>query len=129
MKCEIESSNGIMYLKGIDGDKQLEIADYIELHESSLFMVSLILDKKEYFYGGKNHIKYTKLWGCIDTMMNIVVPFIYQHMQIEFNYIRADKEVGYNIFFESPEYASYYFNQYGVPVIYSTLKSATALIR
>lgn len=56
MKCEIESSNGIMYLKGIDGDKQLEIADYIELHESSLFMVSLILDKKEYFYGGKNHI-------------------------------------------------------------------------
>ena len=129
MKCEIESSNGIMYLKGIDGDKQLEIADYIELHESSLFMVSLILDKKESFYGGKNHIKYTKLWGCIDTMMNIVVPFIYQHMQIEFNYIRADKEVGYNIFFESPEYASYYFNQYGVPVIYSTLKSATALIR
>ena len=46
MKCEIESSNGIMYLKGIDGDKQLEIADYIKLHESSLFMVSLILDKK-----------------------------------------------------------------------------------
>ena len=38
MKCEIESSNGIMYLKGIDGDKQLEIADYIELHESSIFL-------------------------------------------------------------------------------------------
>lgn len=122
MKCEIESSNGIMYLKGIDGDKQLEIADYIELHDSSLLMVSLILDKKEYFYGGKNHVIYTKLWGCIDSMMNVVVPFIYSHMKVEFNYIRADKEVGYNIYFESPEYASYYFNQYGVPVIYSTKK-------
>ena len=53
MKCEIESSNGIMYLKGIDGDKQLEIADYIELHDSSLLMVSLILDKKNIFVGGR----------------------------------------------------------------------------
>lgn len=52
-------------------------------------------------------------------MMNVVVPFIYSHMKVEFNYIRADKEVGYNIVFESSEYASYYFNQYGVPVIYS----------
>lgn len=57
--------------------------------------------------------------GCIDSMMNVVVPFIYSHMKVEFNYIRADKEVGYNIVFESSEYASYYFNQYGVPVIYS----------
>lgn len=57
MKCEIESSNGIMYLKGIDGDKQLEIADYIELHESSLFMVSLILDKKRIFLWGKESYK------------------------------------------------------------------------
>lgn len=52
-------------------------------------------------------------------MMDVVVPFIYSHMKVEFNYIRADKEVGYNIVFESPEYASCYFNQYGVPVIYS----------
>lgn len=81
-------------------------------------MVSLILDKK-YFYWGKNHVIYTKLWGCIDSMMDVVVPFIYSHMKVEFNYIRADKEVGYNIVFESPEYASCYFNQYGVPVIYS----------
>lgn len=122
MKCKIETSNGIMFLKGIDGDKRLEIADYIELHDSSLLMVSLILDKKEYFYRGKNHVIYTKLWGCIDSMMNVVVPFIYSHMKVEFNYIRADKEVGYNIVFKSPEYASYYFNQYGVPVIYSTKK-------
>ena len=50
MKCKIETSNGIMFLKGIYGDKRLEIADYIELHDSSLLMVSLILDKKEYFY-------------------------------------------------------------------------------
>lgn len=57
--------------------------------------------------------------GGIDSMMNVVVPFIYSHMKVEFNYIRADKEVGYNIVFESSEYASYYFNQYGVPVIYS----------
>lgn len=57
--------------------------------------------------------------GCIDSMMNVVVPFIYSHMKVEFNYIRTDKEVGYNIVFESSEYASYYFNQYGVPVIYS----------
>lgn len=92
MKCEIETSNGIMFLKGIDGDKRLEIADYIELHDSSLLMVSLILDKKEYFYWGKNHVIYTKLWGCIDSMMNVIVPFIYQHMQIEFNYIRAEKD-------------------------------------
>ena len=42
--------------------------------------------------------------GCIDSMMNVVVPFIYSHMKVEFNYIRADKEVGYNIVFESPEY-------------------------
>lgn len=122
MKCKIETSNGVMFLKGIDGDKRLEIADYIELHDSSLLMVSLILDKKEYFYWGKNHVIYTKLWGCIDSMMNVVVPFIYSHMKVEFNYIRADKEVGYNIVFKSPEYASYYFNLYGVPVIYSTKK-------
>lgn len=122
MKCEIETSNGIMFLKGIDGDKRLEIADYIELHDSSSLMVSLIHDKKEYFYWGKNHVIYTKLWGCIDSMMNVVVPFIYSHMKVEFNYIRADKEVGYNIVFQSPEYSSYYFNQYGVPVIYSTKK-------
>ena len=62
MKCKIETSNGIMFLKGIDGDKPLEIADYIELHDSSLLMVSLILDKKEYFDWGKNHVIYTKLW-------------------------------------------------------------------
>ena len=92
MKCEIETSNGIMFLKGIDGDKRLEIADYIELHDSSLLMVSLILDKKEYFYWGKNHVIYTKLWGCIDSMMNVVVPFIYSHMKVEFNYIRAEKD-------------------------------------
>ena len=108
MKCKIETSNGIMFLKGIDGDKRLEIADYIEIHDSSLLMVSLILDKKEYFDCGKNHVIYTKLWGCIDSMMNVVVPFIYSHMKVEFNYIRADKEVGYNIVFKSPEYASYY---------------------
>ena len=60
--------------------------------------------------------------GCIDSMMNVVVPFIYSHMKVESNYIRADKEVGYNIVFESPEYASYYFNQYVVPVIYSTFE-------
>ena len=47
MKCKIETSNGIMFLKGIDGDKRLEIADYIELHDSSLLMVSLILDKPQ----------------------------------------------------------------------------------
>ena len=29
MKCKIETSNGIMFLKGIDGDKRLEIADFI----------------------------------------------------------------------------------------------------
>ena len=34
--------------------------------------------------------------GCIDSMMNVVVPFIYSHMKVEFNYIRADKEVEYN---------------------------------
>ena len=38
MKCKIETSNGIMFLKGIDGDKRLEIADYIELHDSSLLI-------------------------------------------------------------------------------------------
>lgn len=38
MKCEIEISNGIMFLKGIDGGKRLEIADYIELHDSSLLI-------------------------------------------------------------------------------------------
>ena len=92
MKCKIETSNGIMFLKGIDGDKRLEIADYIELHDSSLLMVSLILDKKEYFDCGKNHVIYTKLWGCIDSMMNVVVPFIYSHMKVEFNYIRAEKD-------------------------------------
>ena len=53
MKCKIETSNGIMFLKGIDGDKRLEIADYIELHDSSLNMVSLILDKKNIFVGGR----------------------------------------------------------------------------
>ena len=53
MKCKIETSNGIMFLKGIYGDKRLEIADYIELHDSSLLMISLILDKKEYFYWGR----------------------------------------------------------------------------
>lgn len=47
MNCKIETSNGIMFLKGIDGDKRLEIADYIELHDSSLLMVSLILDKPQ----------------------------------------------------------------------------------
>ena len=118
MKCKIETSNGIMFLKGIDGDKRLEIADYIELHDSSLLMVSLILDKKEYFYWGKNHVIYTKLWGCIDSMMNVVVPFIYQHMQIEFNYIRAEKDNSHYL----EGYDSYYFNMHGVPVIYSTKK-------
>ena len=53
MKCKIETSNGIMFLKGIDRDKRLEIADYIELYDSSLLMVSLILDKKEYFDWGR----------------------------------------------------------------------------
>ena len=53
MKRKIETSNGIMFLKGIDGDKRLEIADYIELYDSSLLMVSLILDKKEYFDWGR----------------------------------------------------------------------------
>lgn len=118
MKCKIETSNGIMFLKGIDGDKRLEIADYIELHDSSLLMVSLILDKKEYFDWGKNHVIYTKLWGCIDSMMNVVVPFIYQHMQIEFNYIRAEKDNSHYL----EGYDSYYFNMHGVPVIYSTKK-------
>lgn len=118
MKCKIETSNGIMFLKGINGDKRLEIADYIELHDSSLLMVSLILDKKEYFDWGKNHVIYTKLWGCIDSMMNVVVPFIYQHMQIEFNYIRAEKDNSHYL----EGYDSYYFNMHGVPVIYSTKK-------
>lgn len=53
MKCKIETSNGIMFLKGINGDKRLEIADYIELHDSSLLMVSLILDKKNILIGGR----------------------------------------------------------------------------
>lgn len=118
MKCKIETSNGIMFLKGINGDKRLEIADYIELHDSSLLMVSLNLDKKEYFDWGKNHVIYTKLWGCIDSMMNVVVPFIYQHMQIEFNYIRAEKDNSHYL----EGYDSYYFNMHGVPVIYSTKK-------
>lgn len=96
----------------------MEIADYIELHDSSLLMVSLILDKKEYFDWGKNHVIYTKLWGCIDSMMNVVVPFIYQHMQIEFNYIRAEKDNSHYL----EGYDSYYFNMHGVPVIYSTKK-------
>lgn len=122
MKCKIEITNGVKYLKGIDNNKLYEVSDYIELHESSLVMIGLIIDSKEYYYWGKNHIQYTKLWGCIDSMMNVVVPFIYQRMQREFNCIRAEKEVGYNRVFESPEYASYYFNQYGVPVIYSTKK-------
>lgn len=118
MKCKIETSNGIMFLKGIDGDKRLEIADYIELHDSSLLMVSLILDKKEYFDWGKNHVIYTKLWGCIDSMMNVVVPFIYSHMKVEFNYIRAEKDNSHYL----EGYDSYYFNMHGVPVIYSTKK-------
>ena len=122
MKCKIEITNGVKYLKGIDNNKLYEVSDYIELHESSLVMIGLIIDSKEYYYWGKNHIQYTKLWGCIDSMMNVVVPFIYQRMQRELNCIRAEKEVGYNRVFESPEYASYYFNQYGVPVIYSTKK-------
>lgn len=25
-------------------------------------------------------------------MMNVVVPFIYSHMKVEFNYIRAEKD-------------------------------------
>lgn len=122
MKCKIEITNGVKYLKGIDNNKLYEVSDYIELHESSLVMIGLIIDSKEYYYWGKNHIQYTKLWGCIDSMMNVVIPFIYQRMQREFNCIRAVKEAGYNRVFESPEYDYYYFNQYGVPVIYSTKK-------
>ena len=53
MKCKIETSNGIMFLKGIDRDKRLEIADYIELYDSSLLMVSFILDKKNILIGGR----------------------------------------------------------------------------
>ena len=64
MKCKIETSNGIMFLKGIDGDKRLEIADYIELHDSSLLMVSLILDKKEYFY-------------CQNVLPNPILAFLF----------------------------------------------------
>lgn len=51
-------------------------------------------------------------------MMNVVVPFIYQHMQIEFNYIRAEKDNSHYL----EGYDSYYFNMHGVPVIYSTKK-------
>lgn len=123
MKCEIEITNGVKYLKGIDNNKLYEVSDYIELHESSFVIIGLIIDSKEcYDLLGRNYMKYTKLWGCIDSMMNVVIPFIYQRMQREFNCIRAEKEVGYNRVFESPEYDSYYFNQYGVPVIYSTKK-------
>lgn len=49
MKCKIETSNGIMFLKGIDGDKRLEIADYIELHDSSLTYGKF----KNIFIGGR----------------------------------------------------------------------------
>ena len=52
--------------------------------------------------------------GCIDSMMNVVVPFIYQHI----NYIRAEKDNSHYL----EGYDSYYFNMHGVPVIYSTKK-------
>lgn len=56
-------------------------------------------------------------------MMNVVVPFIYQHMQIEFNYIRAEKDNSHYL----EGYDSYYFNMHGVPVIYSTKKEMPGL--
>lgn len=120
MKCYIEVINGIKYFNGIDGDKLFEISDYIELHESSLVMIGLIVDSKEcYDLWGRNYVKYTKLWGCIDSMMNDVIPFIYQHIKREFNYIDAEIEEKGIVF---PNYRHYYFNLFGVPVIYSTKK-------
>lgn len=120
MKCYIEVINGIKYFKGIDGDKLFEISDYIELHESSLVMIGLIVDSKEcYDLWGRNYVKYTKLWGCIDSMMNDVIPFIYQYIKREFNYIDAEIEEKGIVF---PNYRHYYFNLFGVPVIYSTKK-------
>ena len=120
MKCGIEVIDGIKYFRGIDGDKLFEISDYIELHESSLVMIELIIDSKEcYDLWGRNYVKYTKLWGCIDSMKNVVIPFIYQHMKRNFNYIEAEIEEDGICF---SHYRHYYFNLYGVPIIYSTKK-------
>lgn len=119
MKCEIEIKNGVKYFKGIDNNKLFEVSDYIELHESFLVMIGLIIDSKEYYYWGKNHIQYTKLWGCIDSMGNVIVPFIYSHMKREFDYIDAEIEEKGICF---PKYSHYYFNLYGVPIIYSSKK-------
>jgi len=123
MKCEIEITNGIRYIKGIDGNLKKEIADYVEIPESSLYMVGVIIDKLEYFQWGKNYVKYTKLWGCVDSMMNVVVPFIFQYMKREFNYIYAEIKEDDGI--RLPTYRHYYFNLFGVPVIYSTKKEMT----
>lgn len=119
MKCYIEVTNGIKYIQGIDGYSKLEIADYIKLHESSMIMIGLIIDRKEYWYWGRNHIQYSKLWGCVDYMGNVIVPFIYSNMKREFNLIIAEIEEEGICF---PYYRHYYFNLRGVPVIYSTKK-------
>lgn len=60
MKCEIEITNGVKYLKGIDNNKLYEVSDYMELHESSLVMIGLIIDSKEcYDLLGRNYMKRT----------------------------------------------------------------------
>ncbi|MDE5550092.1 MAG: hypothetical protein K2I99_01870 [Bacteroidaceae bacterium] len=109
MKCNIEIVNDVKYLKGIDGEKVFKVSDYIYIDKSSLTIVGIVVEKTDYFYWGKTHTKYKRLWGCIDASMNVIIPFIYQHMKQNFSLIEA-----------SIDYRDFYFNLNGIPVIYST---------
>ena len=114
MNKKISIIDGIQYLIDIADNSINRISDYIEIENSPVIIIGLIIKEKEYYDGGKTHVKSKKKWGCISNNGKIIIPFIYDNMRLEFNFIEATIEYDNNPCL--PSYKSFYFDNQGVPI-------------
>ncbi len=60
MNKKISIIDGIQYLIDIADNSINRISDYIEIENSPVIIIGLIIKEKEYYDGGKTHVKSKK---------------------------------------------------------------------
>lgn len=113
MQKTIITIDGVKYLVDINDNSIFEIFDYCKVENSPLTIVGIIIQKEEYYYLGKKHIKYHKKWGCISTDGDVIIPFIYDLMKTDFNFIETSIEEDGICF---PKIKYFYFDNLGIPI-------------
>ena len=106
MKNRIVEIEGRFYLMEFSNNTFIEVSDYKQSKGSMLTPFACIINRQEYTFCNETMYQVTKKWGCVNNKNEVVIPCIYDSMEVFDDVCHA--EIKYN---------KCYFNMDGTPVL------------